>query len=327
MKIILLVLSILAPLALVDTLARAEQPAKIRRIGYLGGGDNPRSPVFESFRQGLREIGYAEGQNIVIDRRPYYGDPQLNQSVAEMVSLNVDVIVAQGEVAVRVAMSATKTIPIVMSVVTNPVASDFVARLERPGRNVAGVNGVTTEIGGKWLELIKETIPNAKRIAVFWNRFGEQRFPIWKSVDSAARSLRVDLKWLEAGDGSFGWLYHNLRKAAWRDVDAFVILPGIGTFRNTKDVAGFGLRNRIPGLSWQDDFVEAGGLMSYGANSIEQSRRAAHLVDKILKGAKPAELPIERPTQFELAINLKTAKEIGVTIHPEILIWADKVIK
>lgn len=325
MRTSLLFLLVVALLAVGDTRAKAEQSAKVRRIGYLGGG--ARSPVFESFRQGLREIGYVEGQNIVIERRPYYDDPKLDNSATELVQLNVDAIVAQGGAPVRAAMRATKTIPIIMFVVGNPVQIDFVASLERPGGNVAGVSGLTTELGGKWLELIKETIPSAKRVAVFWNRLAEQRFPIWKSVDSAARSLGVDLRWLEAGDGGFGWLYHNLRKAAWREVDAFVILPGIGAFRNTKDIADFGLRNRIPGISWQDDFVEAGGLMSYGANTVEQSRRATYALDKILKGAKPSDLPVERPTQFELVINLKTAKEIGVTIHPEMLMWADRVIK
>jgi putative ABC transport system substrate-binding protein len=320
-----LCLSLALSLAAVYT-AKAQQPPKVPRVGYIGGGDLG-SPIFDSFRQGLRDLGYVNGQSIVIERRPYYGDAQLDHSAAELVSLNVDAIVAQGGQPGRAVMRATKTIPIVMFVARDPPMIDFLASLERPSGNVSGVSGLTTEMGGKLLELIKETIPSAKRVAVFWNRLAEQRFPIWKSVDSAAHSLGIDLRWLEAGDGSFGWLYRNIRTAAWRQADAFIILPGTGGFRNTQDIAGFGLRNRIPGISWRGDFTEAGGLMSYEPNSAEQSRRAAHLVDKIIKGAKPSDLPVERATQFELVINLKTAKEIGVTIHPEILMWANRIIK
>ena len=319
MKTRLPLLLIIALLAAFDVPATAQQPAKVRRIGYLGDG-NPRSPVFESFRQSLRELGYVDGQNIVIEYRPYYDNPQLDNFAADLASLNVDAIVAQGAEPVRAAMRATKTIPIVKF-----VARD--ASLEGTGGNVAGVSGLTTQLGGKWLELIKETIPSAKRVAVFWNRFAERRIPLWQSVDSAARSLGVDLRWLEAGDGSFGLLYRNIRTAAWRHADAFIVMPGTGGVTNMQDIADFGLRDRIPGVSWRSDFTDAGGLMSYEAKSAEQSRRAAHLLDKILKGAKPSELPVERPTQFELVINLKTAKEIGVTIHPEVLMWADRVVK
>jgi putative ABC transport system substrate-binding protein len=326
MKTTRLCLSVVLLLAVAYMPAKAQQPTKLPRVGYIGGGDL-RSPIFESFQQGLRDLGYVNGRSIVIERRPYYGEAQLNNSAAELVSLNVDAIVAQGGQPARAVMRATKTIPVVMFVARDPQAIDFLANSERPGGNVAGVSGFTTELGGKLLELIKETIPTAKRVAVFFNRLAEQRFPIWKSVDSAAHSLGVDLRWLEAGDGSFGWLYRNIRTAAWRQADAFIILPGTGGFRNTKDIADFGLRNRIPGISWRGDFTEAGGLMSYEPNGAEQSRRAAYLIDKIVKGAKPSDLPVERTTQYELVINLNTAKEIGVTIHPEILMWANRIIK
>ena len=326
MRIRLLFVSIVTLLAMADMAARAQQPVKTPRVGYLGGG-NSRSPVFDSFLQGLRELGYADGQKIVVERRPYYENSQLENSAADLVRLKMDAIVAQGLEPARAAMKATKTIPIVMFIPADPVLFGFVASMERPGSNVTGISGLTTELGGKWLELIKETIPRARRVAVFWNRPAEERFPLWKSVDSTARSLGVDLQWLEAGDMAFGWLYRNIRSAAWRQADAFIVLPGTGGFRNTEDIAEFGLKNRIPGISWRRDFPETGGLMSYSASSVEQSRRAAYVVDKILKGAKPSDLPVERPTQFELVINLKTAKEIGVTIHPEVLMWADRVIK
>jgi putative ABC transport system substrate-binding protein len=316
---------IVAVLALAEPPAVAQQAQKVPKIGFLGGA-KPGASILQSFHQGLRELGYVEGQNFILEPRHRKGDAsQFYNLAADLVRLQVDVIVAPNPDAIRAAMKATMTIPIVVTV--PGAAIDFVASLERPGGNVTGVSGLTTELGGKWLELIKETIPSTKRVAVFWNRRAEERFPIWKSVDSAARSLGVDLQWLETGEGGFGWLYRNLRSAVWRQADAFLVLPGTGGFRNTEDIAEFGVRNRIPGISWQGDFAEAGGLMSYGANRNEQSRRAAYFVDKILKGAKPGDLPVERPTQFELVINLKTAKEIGVTIHPEVLMWADRVIK
>lgn len=322
MRTRLLFLLIFAVLAVGAAPAGAQQRAKVPRVGYLGVS----SHLFEAFQQGLRELGYVERQNIILERRPFDSESssQLENLAADLVRLKADVLVAQGGPSTRAAMKATKTIPIVMTVPVDPVLLGFV---ERPGGNVTGVSGLTIELGGKWLELIKETMPSAKRVAVFWNRRAEERFPIWKSVDSAARSLGVDLQWLETGEGGFGWLYRNLRSAAWRQADAFLVLPGTAGFRNTEDIAEFGVRNRIPGISWQGDFAEAGGLMSYGANRVEQSRRAAYFVDKILKGAKPGDLPVERPTQFELVINLKTAKEIGVTIHPEMLMFADRVIK
>jgi putative ABC transport system substrate-binding protein len=185
------------------------------------------------------------------------------------------------------------------------------------------------ELGGKWLELVKEVIPTVKRVAVFYNAIAEQNFPLWKSLDVAARSSAVEIRWLHAGDGSAGWLNENLRRPNWRQVDAFIVLPGFSHSRNLRDLADFGLRYRIPGILWSTelDWDHHGGLMAYGANPKEQARRTAYLVDKILKGTKPAELSVERPMQFELVINLKTAKEIGVTINPELLMWADRVIK
>ena len=165
-----------------------------------------------------------------------------------------------------------------------------------------------------------------KRIAGFWNQRAENKLPIWKSVELAARSLKVELEWLEVR-GFRGEIARRFRSAIWGGADAFIVLPGFGSFENMTEMIELAKKNRLPGIFWASSLAERGGLISYGGNIREQSRRAAYMLDKILKGAKPSDLPVERPTQFELVINLKTAKEIGVTIHPEVLMWADRVIK
>jgi putative ABC transport system substrate-binding protein len=322
-------------LALTAGFAQAQQAAKVPQIGYLNTHMRPfASSLREPFLEGLRELGYVEGQNIIINSR-IGEEGQFRELAAELVRLKMDVIVAQPP-AIRAAMSATRTIPIVTIFRGDPVLNGFVASLERPGSNVTGIGGLTMELGGKWLELIKETIPSSKQVAVFWNRRAEERFPLWRSVDSTARALGVEVLWEEVpfqlgsvgpGNTSAGSLYRRLRTAALRQPDAFIVLPGLDG-RNMEDIAEFGLRNRIPGIFWSTDLdMEMGGLMSYGVNRFEQSRRAAYFVDKILKGAKPAELPVELPKKFELVVNLKTAKEIGVKIPDKMLTWADRIIK
>jgi putative ABC transport system substrate-binding protein len=315
-------------LTLTQGVTGAEQAAKVPRIGYLGVND-PSSSLFDSFRQGLRECGYLEGQNIIIE--PRIGEEsQFRELAADLVRVKMDVIFVAQPAAIRAAMSATTTIPIVTIFRDEPVLNGFVASLERPGGNVTGVNGLTLGLGGKWLELIKETIPSAKRVAVFWNGLAERKFPVSRTVDSVARSLGVDIKWYEAGPGAVRpFLFQRLRRADLSQSDAFIVLPGVAGMNVLEDIADFGLRNRIPGIFSRTDLDldQMGGLMAYGANRSEQSRRAAYFVDKILKGAKPAELPVELPKKFELVINLKTAKEIGITVPSRVLAWADKVIK
>jgi len=280
----------------------------------------------EAFSQGLRELGYVEGQNITLTRR--IGEvSQFEDLAADLVRRKVDVIVAQHADATRAAMNATRTIPIVATFVDDAASEGYVASLERPGGNVTGVSGITLELGGKWLELVKETVPSAKRVLVFWNRQADYRFPITKNVDSAARSLGVDIKW-DVLPAPRGWLEDRMRTPSFRQAHAFIVLPGISLSRN-QTIAQFGLSYSIPGIfprtDW--DLERMGGLMAYGVNRFEQSRRAAYVVDKILKGAKPAELPVELPKSFELVINLKAAKEIGITIPARVLAWADRVIK
>jgi putative ABC transport system substrate-binding protein len=276
----------------------------------------------------LRELGYVEGQNIIVNER-IGEEAQLPGLAADLVRLNMDVIVVQSP-AIRAAMSATTTIPIVAAFSVDPVLSGMVASLSRPGGNVTGAGALTPELGGKWLELIRQTVPSAKQVAVFWTRPAEDSFPMMESVEFTARSFGVYLRSEEVGPNPVGtWLYRRLRMAALKQVDAFIVLPGFRGMSLLEDIADFGVRNRIPRIFGRNDLdmEKLGGLMAYGVNRLEQSRRAAYIVDKILKGAKPAQLPVELPKSFELVINLKAAKEIGITIPARMLAWADRVIK
>jgi len=307
----------------------AQQPAKIPRIGYLNVPVREGARhLSEAFRQGLRELGYVEGQNITVNER-IGEEAQLPSLAADLVRLKMDVIVAQSP-AIRAAMNAITTIPIVAAFPNNPAFNGMVASLERPRGNLTGVGALSPELGGKWLELISHIVPNnAKQVVVFWNRPAENNFPIWKSVESAARPLGVDLRWEEVGFTARSFLSRRLRSAALKQAaGAFMVLPGIGGM-NFEDIADFGVRNRVPGIFSRTDLdmERMGVLMGYAVDRFEQSRRTAYFVDKILKGAKPAELPIESPKKFELVINLKTANEIGITIPGRVLAWADRVIK
>ena len=323
-------------LALAEGFAGAQQNTKVPRIGYLGL-DDPSSLAFESFRQGLRELGYIEGQNIIIEPRFAFGnDRRLNGLAGELVGLNVNVIVAQNSSELSAARSMTKTIPIVMAYFGDPVAAGIIGSLERPGGNVTGISGLAAGLGGKWLELVKQTIPEVSRVGVLYNRRSERASPMMKELEIAARSLRIELQpgeVLYVSPRSNSWPGHiaNLGAAfTWATrgrADAFIVLPGLALEERPDYIADLALQRRLPGIFWRADFAAAGGLMAYGANQTEQFRRAAYVVDKILKGAKPAELPVELPKKFELVINLKTAKEIGVKVPDKILAWADRIIK
>lgn len=332
-KNIFLVVLIITLLALTEGFAGAQQPKKVPTVGILGPA-SPSSPVLQSFRQGLRELGYVEGQNIILDGRSSSWNTVFGKDVSEyhqgladeVARLGVDVIVAFAAPPTFAAIKATKTIPIVMTFPGDAASEGFVASLERPGGNVTGVSGLVTELGGKWLELLKEAIPSVRRVAVLWNPRSEDRFTTWKGVEVAARSLQVDLAWMEVRNQRD--VARAFRPAThWGRVDAFIVLPGGIFFATMPQIIELALKSRLPGIFWRGDFADAGGLMGYGANRLEQARRAAYVVDKILKGVKPADLPVERPTQFELVVNLRTAKEIGVTIQPEVLMFADRVIK
>jgi ABC-type uncharacterized transport system substrate-binding protein len=332
-KNIFLLVLVITLLALTGGFAGAQQTKKVPTVGILGPA-SPSAPIIQSFRQGLRELGYVEGQNIILDGRSSARDTVFGKDVSEyhqgladeVARLGVDVIVAFAAPPTVAAMKATKTIPIVMTFPGDAASEGFVASLERPGGNVTGVSGLVTELGGKWLELLKEAIPSIRRVAVLWNQRSEDRFTTWKGVELAARSLQVDLAWMEVRNQRD--VARAFRPAThWGRVDAFIVLPGGIFFATMPQIIELALKSRLPGISWRGDFADAGGLMGYGANRLEQARRAAYVVDKILKGVKPADLPVERPTQFELAVNLRTAKEIGVTIQPEVLMFADRIIK
>ena len=303
-------------------MAEAQKPAKIPRIGVLRPGAPPDAGL-EAFRQGLRELGYIEGKNIMIEPRFAEGRiDRFRDHVAELIQLKVDIIVTPGGPQTRAAKEATTAIPIVMVNVGNPVGSGLVVSLARPGGNVTGLTTVTRDLDGKRLELLKEAVPKASRVAVLWNPDAPGGC---EQTEIAARSLGLKIQVLEVRgpddlDGAF-------RAAAKERAQALVVLRNPVTLNERKPIADLAIKSRLPTIYDDRMFVEAGGLMSYGTNITDSYRRAAVYVDKILKGTKPADLPVEQPTKFELFINLKTAKQIGLTIPPNVLARADKVIK
>ena len=313
------------------SLAQAQQPKKVPRIGYLSRSDPATEAArAEAIRRALRERGYIEGQNIAIEYR--YAEGKLDRApelAAELVRLKVDVIVVPGGAPwIQAAKNATKTIPIVMmSGGSDPVEEGLVESLARPGGNVTGISTLSRELGGKRLELLKEAVPKLARVAVlydpaipFFVRDVKEVLPV------AAKALRLTLQPLEirAAD-DFEKVFAALNK---RRPDGLYFPPGGPlTFTNEKRIAGFALKSRLPSMYVNSTFVEAGGLMSYGADLAESYRRIVYYVDRILKGAKPADLPVEQPMRFELIVNLKTAKQIGVTIDPNLLARATKLIK
>jgi len=326
---IILYLALCAMLFALCVPVEAQQPKKVPRIGYLHIGSQV-GPQDEAFLQGLRDLGYIEGKNIIIE---YRGDPQrredrLPELAADLVRLKVDVIVALDPPAARAAQGATKTIPIVIRSTTDPVQAGFVASLARPGGNITGVTSISTELYGKRLELLKEAIPRLSRVGVLWNpnRSNNAYNAInLKEMEIAARSLTLQLKPLEVrGPNDFENAFRAAGKAR---AQALITIrtPLINDQR--KQIADLAIKSRLPAIYDDRAYIDAGGLMSYGTNLRDLYRHGAVFVDKILKGAKPADLPVEQPTKFELVINLKAAKQIGLTIPPNVLARADRVIK
>ena len=308
-------------------LAQAQQPTKVPRIGLL----NAASPSAvaartEAFRQGLRELGYVEGTNIAIEWRDSEGKlDRLPALAAELVSLKVDVIVTGGPQATRAAKKATNTIPIVMTQDFDPVGTAIVASLARPAGNITGLSALRPEISGKQLELLKEIVPRLSRVAVFGDSTNPGNAQALKEMELVAKAFGVKLQSLEIQDPKD--VETAFRAATKGRADAILVLASpVLTFQRTQ-VIDFAVKNRLPAIYPQKEYVEDGGLMTYGVSTTDLHRRAATYVDKILKGAKPADLPIEQPKQFELVINLKAAKQIGLTIPPNVLVRADKVIK
>jgi putative tryptophan/tyrosine transport system substrate-binding protein len=308
-------------------LARAQQqPTKTPRIGYLmtRSLDPVRS---EALRQGLRELGYVEGKNIIIEWRSAEGKlDRLPGIVAELVRLKVDVIVASGPVPTRVTKDATSTIPIVMAQVNDPVGSGFVASLARPGGNITGLSTLAPEISGKQLELLKEILPSLSRVAVFGTSTQPGNSQVLKEVELAAGALAVKLQYVDILASTD--IESAFRAAVKGRAHAVLMIAASSVVGDRRqEVVDLAVKSRLPVIYPFSSYVEAGGLMFYGANLSDLDRRAATFVDKILKGAKPAELPVEQPTKFELVINLKTAKALELKIPAHLLMEADRVIE
>jgi putative tryptophan/tyrosine transport system substrate-binding protein len=307
--------------------AQAQQPTKVPRLGYLSGTSLSTSPDRrEAFRQGLRELGYVEGKNIVVEYRHAEGKfDRLPGLAAELVRLKVDIILTSGPQATRPAKGASSTIPIVMAQDPDPVGNGFVASLARPGGNITGLATFAPELSGKQLEVLKETVPKLSRVAVFGTSTNPGNAQNLREVELAAKAFGVKLQYLDVLSPKD--IETEFRAASNGRPDAVLMLPGPVLNLQRAQLADLAAKNRLPAIYSQTEYMEAGGLMYYGANTPDLFRRAATYVDKILKGAKPADLPVEQPTKFEFIINLKAAKQIGLTIPPNVLVRADKVIK
>ena len=310
------------------SLADAQQPKKVPRIGFLfSTSPSLSSARLEAFRQGLRELGYVEGKNIAIEYRYAEGTLDLLPALAaELVRLKVDVIVTGGQGITRAAKEATATIPIVMTQDRDPVGNRFVASLARPGGNITGLTNLSSELSGKRLELLKETFPKLSRLAVFGTSTIPGNAQTLKEIELVAGVFRVKLQYLDILDPKD--IETAFRAASKGRADAgLMLVAGPVANPHLKQIADLARRSRLPVRYGRAEHVAAGGLMSYGVSVTDLDRRAATYVDKILRGAKPADLPVEQPTKFELVINLKAAKRIDLTIPPNVLARADKVIK
>jgi putative ABC transport system substrate-binding protein len=314
-------------LALGGAVTQAQQPGKIPRVGYLTGTREPTQAApdanRDAFRQGLRDLGYLEGKSILIEYR--YAEGKLDRVprlVAELVKLKVDVMVAIPQSAIRTAKQEAPTIPIVMVTTVDPIETGFVDSLARPGGSVTGLTRLSRELSGKRLELIKEMIPATSRVGVLWDASSTGL----KEYELPARGLKIQLQSLEVRSPSPN-LEGALQTATKERANALLIVRNALLIDNRKRIAEIAIQNRMPSISEGSVFAEAGILASYSSDENDSFRRAALYVDKILKGAKPADLPVEQPTKFEFVINLKTAKQIGLTIPPNVLARADRVIR
>jgi putative ABC transport system substrate-binding protein len=307
-------------------LTEAQQPKKIPLIGFLAGSEGPSVGAFQ---RGLRDLGYIEEKNILIAYRYFEGNiDRIPTLVTELVQLKIDVLVVAGTLTgIRAATQATKTIPIVIVTTQDPVATGIVDSLARPGGNITGVTTLTRDLSGKRLELLKEALVSISRVGVLWDtNAGSGPAIAFKEYEAAASSLKIQLQSLEVRgpnpdfEGAF-------QTAAKRRVGALIAIASVVLSRYSKRIAEVAIKNRMPSMNELSAYVEAGGLMSYSANNADQYRRVAYYVDKILKGTKPANLPVEQPTKVEFVINLKTAKALNLTMPQSVLFRADKVIK
>jgi putative ABC transport system substrate-binding protein len=309
--------------------AIAQPPEKVPRVGYLSPG-SPSDPFrerrFEAFRQGLRELGYVEGQTIALESRWAEGKYERYPALAaDLVREQVDVIVTVGGAATQATQHATKTLPIVMSVVIDPVGSGLIASLARPGGNVTGLSIMAPDLVGKQLELLKEVVPGVSRVALLWNPANPGGAPQVQAAEAAARTVGVQLHTLEARDPQE--IDRAFAALTRERAGALVVLADAIFGNQVRQLAELAAERRLPAVFVVREFAEGGGLMVYSANLLDLERRAAVYVDKILKGAKPADLPVEQPLKFDLVINLKTAQALGLTISPTLLLQATEVIQ
>ena len=318
-------------LAAAPLVVEAQQAAKVARIGYLSNRLGAYPHLQEAFRQGLRDLGYVEGRNLVIEYRDAEGKNERLPTLAiELVALKVDVIVtAAGSTSVPLAAKqATRTLPIVFASAADPVASGLVSSLARPGGNITGLSSLNAELVGKRLELLMQAVPGVGQVAVLWlpGALGERTDKeMLTELEVAARGLGVRLQFVEArGPADFDRAFSDMIRTR---AGALSVLPSNVFIREHRRIVDLAATNRLPAVYSAREYVDAGGLMAYGASLTDTSRRAATYVDKILKGAKPGDLPVEQPTKFELVINLKTAKALGLTIPPSVLRHADEVIQ
>jgi putative tryptophan/tyrosine transport system substrate-binding protein len=309
--------------------AEAQQSSKIPRIGYLRVVGEPSIPGrnVDAFLQGLKDLGYVEGKNILIEFRYAEGKrDRIPGLVAELVQLKVDVLVSPDPQAIRAAKQATKTIPIVMVINQDPIATGLVDSLARPGGNITGVSRLNRELSGKRLELLTEIIPGISRVGVLWDASAEGPNISFKEYQAAAHALRLQLQSLEVR-GPSPDLYSAFQSAIKGRVSALITVGNNVLDHHRKEIAQLSIKHRLPSMYESSFWIEPGGLISYSSNDAESYRRAAWMVDKILKGTKPADIPVEQPTKFELVINLKTAKVLNLTIPQSVLFRADRVIK
>jgi len=328
MKHIIGLLVIFVTLAACGVVAQAQQSTKFPRIGYLGGvSPSANSARIEAFRRGLRELGYIEGKNIVIEWRHAEAAKldRLPALAAELVRLKVDIVVTGGPPATRSAKEATGTIPIVMGFDDDPVGNGFVASLARPGGNITGLSALSPEIGGKQLELLKEIVPKLSRVAVLGTSTRPGNTQTLKEIELAAAAFGVKIQYRDVlGPRDIETAF---RAASERRADAVLLLSSPVFTSQRTQIANVAIKSRLPAIYPQQEFVQDGALMTYSVSVADMYHRAATYVDKILKGAKPADLPVEQPKKFEFIINLKAAKQIGLTIPPNVLVRADKVIR
>lgn len=323
---LILRLSLLVFLFATDFLVHAQQQSKIRTIGWLGIGTAASVSRYQEFQRSLAELGYIEGKNLIFEYRSADNKIERLPALAEeLVRLKVDLIITRGTPEAVALKNATKTIPVVFYDVTDPVGAGLVESLARPGGNITGFSGIEAALAGKRLELLKETIPKLSRVAVLWNPRDLSSMQQWKATQLSAQELGVQVYSMEVSNGDeYDLAFKEASKIRY---DALKVIAGSLEDANRKRIAELAKQNRLPSIYPRPVFAESGGLLSFGRDRDEAIKRVPLMIDKIFKGAKPADVPVEQPTKFELVINLRTAKALGLTIPPVVLMRAERVIK